>query len=351
MEKLKKYLWYGGIGREEYEQILPEIRKDNRKSLMAFSLVACGFLIVMFFISFIAEDATANRWVYMGSALLMVLLFLIARYYVPEHFWILAPCIYVFVGILFVFGIILGTITRPDEQTVTFIALLLTVPLLFTDRPARMILCTGVYVIIFNVAAFYIKERYVLKADIIDASIFGAVSAVVSSYMMTVKYKRHLFECRTGILSRTDLLTGLCNRNSYEQSLKEYPMQCQSSIACVYIDANGLHELNNSKGHEAGDRMLQMIAYELQDGFGEKDTYRIGGDEFVAFALDCEEKEIQRKIGKFVRSVKEAGYAVSIGCVVQNVAGIDMAVLIREAEKRMYADKEKYYEQTGSCRR
>ena len=47
--------------------------------------------------------------------------------------------IYAFVIILFVFGIVLGTVTRPDEQTVSFVALLLTVPLLFTDRPVRMI--------------------------------------------------------------------------------------------------------------------------------------------------------------------------------------------------------------------
>ena len=88
----------------------------------------------------------------------------------------------------------IGTVIRPDEQTVTFIALLLTVPLLFTDRPVRMIGCIYVYIIAFVIAALYIKEDYVLAADIIDAGVFGTISAIISTYMMSVKCQRYLYE-------------------------------------------------------------------------------------------------------------------------------------------------------------
>ena len=57
-------------------------------------------------------------------------------------------------------------------------------------------------------------------------------------------------------MGTVDLLTGLLNRNSYQRNMKGYPMMNFQTLACVYCDVNGLHELNNSQGHEAGDEML-----------------------------------------------------------------------------------------------
>lgn len=65
-------------------------------------------------------------------------------------------------------------------------------------------------------------------------------------------------------------------------------------LACIYIDANGLHEINNARGHLAGDQMLRFIADTLKVSFGEEALYRIGGDEFVVFS----EKERIVRAGK-----------------------------------------------------
>ena len=54
-----------------------------------------------------------------------------------------------------------------------------------------------------------------------------------------------------------------------------------SPAICVYIDANGLHELNNERGHEAGDLMLRFGAESLMEQFPKGSLYRVGGDEFV----------------------------------------------------------------------
>ncbi len=60
-------------------------------------------------------------------------------------------------------------------------------------------------------------------------------------------------------MATTDLLTNLKNRNAYEQILSQYNSKLPDSLSCIYADANGLHELNNSQGHAAGDRMLIMF--------------------------------------------------------------------------------------------
>ena len=73
-----------------------------------------------------------------------------------------------------------------------------------------------------------------------------------------------------------DALSGLYNRNRFEVDVPEYASRYRTSLACVYIDVNGLHELNNQEGHEAGDNMIRSTAQALIEVFGTDCAYRIG---------------------------------------------------------------------------
>ena len=203
-------------------------------------------------ISFVSEDVEANRWIYLSVMVVTAIMFAVAYLNKHGNYEVLLLDIYAFVILLFSFGIVLGTVTRPDEQTVTFVALLLTVPLLFTDRPIRMVICIFIAIISFVIAAIFVKEDYVLVADNIDVTVFGTISAVICTYMMSLKFQRFLYARKVTILSETDLLTGLFNRNSYERKLKVYSSMCNQVFACIYVDVSGLHEINNTKGHVAG---------------------------------------------------------------------------------------------------
>lgn len=151
-------------------------------------------------------------------------------------------------------------------------------------------------------------------------------------------------------MGENDLLTGLLNRNSYQKRLPEYPKRYKKSIACIYADANGLHELNNSQGHEAGDRMLQCVASLMQENFGAADTYRTGGDEFVAFDLDRPKEATLEKIKAIDEELEAQGYHISVGVQwEQELTSMDD--LVREAERLMYGAKRNYYEQLGIDRR
>ena len=350
IDSLRDLLLYGGMSREEYDQISGEIQSSNRKNLLVYTLIAAAFLAVMTVLSFFSEDVAQSRSVYFGTMLLSLALFASSKYLAAKYPKVLLVSVYLFIGILFSFGIILGTVTRPDEQTVTFVALLLTVPLLFTDAPLRMIVCIGIFALAFIPVAVKVKLDYVLVADIIDVSIFGAISMIVSTYMMRVKYQRTLFEQRALMLSQTDVLTGLHNRNLYERSLPGYPARCRESLSCVFVDVDGLHELNNTRGHAAGDEMLQFVAEEMRRRFGGEHTYRIGGDEFVAFVPDRRETALSEELADLQRSVEAEGYHISVGCVTEKRGKIHMTDMIRDAETHMYQAKKQHYAERGMIR-
>jgi diguanylate cyclase (GGDEF)-like protein len=147
-----------------------------------------------------------------------------------------------------------------------------------------------------------------------------------------------------------DVLSGLYNRNRYEMDLPDYLNKYKSSLACIYVDANGLHELNNSMGHKAGDRMLRTVASKLQEKFGTQYTYRIGGDEFLAFAVDMDEASVKTLSREIESELKKDGFHVSVGVEWEtDVSSMD--ALVKAAEKKMYASKRAYYEREGNDRR
>ncbi len=143
-----------------------------------------------------------------------------------------------------------------------------------------------------------------------------------------------------------DALTGLLNRNSYQKALAE----AKDISGCVYLDANGLHDLNNKHGHAAGDAMLKSVAATLRDAFGTADTYRIGGDEYVALCRGISKEDAESRTQRFENSVTKQGYHVSVGFAWRDVPAsshTELNELVAEAEHLMYDAKKRYYESIG----
>ena len=145
--------------------------------------------------------------------------------------------------------------------------------------------------------------------------------------------------------ANTDVLTGLQNRNRYEKKCMELNGR-ENGLTCIYIDANGLHEINNTKGHLAGDQMLKFIADTLKVTFGDDMTYRIGGDEFVVFLKNIKSGDLQNRLSVFGETLMINNYHASVG-ICSGDESITLDEIVKTAEKNMYEDKKKYYESIG----
>ena len=143
-----------------------------------------------------------------------------------------------------------------------------------------------------------------------------------------------------------DSLTGLLNRNCFERTIENLDKNEYRNVACVYIDANGLHNINNRFGHEAGDNMLKAIAQALQSKFGSDKTYRIGGDEFVAFTFGDSEKQIEENIESIKNDIEKQGYSISYGVSFSEVS-TNAERFIKQAERNMLDNKYSYYHKKG----
>lgn len=140
-----------------------------------------------------------------------------------------------------------------------------------------------------------------------------------------------------------DALTGLYNRNRYELDQHRLGAKCRKGLGCVFLDANGLHELNNTLGHEAGDELLRTVAREIRNHFDARYAYRVGGDEFLIFSVDGEAEHMVSHSRAMVAALNGRGYSVSAGTAWCPAPVSDLKALVQAAEKRMYDDKGEYY--------
>lgn len=349
MEALRRLL-YAEMSREEYKACLPDIQRSNRQRVTAYLGIACAFLTVLWILSGALEFLRPNMLAYMIALAVCMGLQAVNRTFPGKNGLLLTWLMYAFEALLYVLGIYLGIHPSPDTPTVSFIAFLLAVPLLFIMRPIQHILNVVFFDGIFILTCFLFKSKETLPVDILDGVVFGAVSCIISTFIMLSMHENFSIRHKLLGIAETDLNVGLKNRNAYESQMHDYPMHCSSTLSCVYLDVNGLHELNNTRGHAAGDEMIKTVAAKVRDIFGEEYSYRVGGDEFVAFAMDKSAEEMRALIHKLVQEVDEAGYSVAVGTATHSAGGIDMEVLVKSAETRMYLAKEEHYRLAGKTR-
>ena len=191
------------------------------------------------------------------------------------------------------------------------------------------------------------EERLVIYFMVLSAA-FMLLSPVIPKmifsdewYCVTIAidiFTYYVFVCQQ--LTQRDALTGLLNRQSYYTELIE---SANNITAVVSIDMNGLKDLNDSKGHEAGDIALTAIgdcmSRNLSDG---EYAYRVGGDEFILICVKKTEEEVKRLVDSIKLDLAKTKYTCSFGCSFKE-EGKSVDDMIRESDEIMYANKEEYY--------
>ena len=175
----------------------------------------------------------------------------------------------------------------------------------------------------------------------------------LSTYFIASEIANHMLLTRLRELSRTDVLTGIMNRNEMNNridELREGKAKVER-LGIVFADLNGLKRVNDQFGHVEGDRMLKESAAVLRQVFAGDEIYRAGGDEFMIITRGAEEEELRKRCEEIKRHAAEYKYvSFAAGyCVISDSREIRTA--LKTADERMYRDKETYYQDHPEMRR
>lgn len=179
----------------------------------------------------------------------------------------------------------------------------------------------------------------------------GHMAKALSVFKENVK-ERDEFQKKLEYMAEHDNLTGLATRRSMMHQfelLMELSKDTENLIAIFFIDLDNFKKVNDTLGHDAGDKLLCNIANSLTNNVRKTDIVsRIGGDEFLVISPDMDSVDsIKRFVENLMLSTQSAikqnheisFVSLSVGVAVFPVDDSDINELIKKADKAMYVAK------------
>lgn len=205
----------------------------------------------------------------------------------------------------------------------------------------------------------------VLSGDKDDALALQAVQSGAQDYLVkgqgdgrilarALRYaiERKRSEERLSFLAQYDALTGLPNRVLLKDRLSKALDQArrhQYMVAVLYLDLDRFKEINDTRGHDAGDKLLECVAGRLERCVRRQDTVsRLAGDEFVVLLTELEEAADAERVAAAIVSAIAEPYSIdagplltgaSVGIAVYPNSGVDPDVLLKNADTALYEVK------------
>jgi diguanylate cyclase (GGDEF)-like protein len=153
-------------------------------------------------------------------------------------------------------------------------------------------------------------------------------------------------------LAYYDALTELPNRSLFHDRVSQVLTRAErdgKEMAILFIDLDRFKTINDSLGHDSGDRLLQAVAQRMSGCLREADTIsRLGGDEFVVLlpetgaqgAAHVAQNILERAVGPYDIAGNQLSITSSIGISLYPHDGADVETLIKNADTAMYHAKD-----------
>ena len=201
------------------------------------------------------------------------------------------------------------------------------------------------------------------KVDIVDDKQSADELEVLGNKIHTMREEMSIYLDYLHMQAYTDALTRIGNSTAYHDTVRELNEMIEEGTADFWVavyDVNSLKELNDTYGHEQGDRYIIAAAQVIMRGFADAQTYRVGGDEFAVIAKDYDQERmdeslrmVAEKLDMFNEEERpcEAKLYLSRGWSCFR-AGQDESFkdVFKRADQAMYADKREFYRTIGDRR-
>ncbi|SEW14528.1 diguanylate cyclase [[Clostridium] fimetarium] len=146
-------------------------------------------------------------------------------------------------------------------------------------------------------------------------------------------------------LSNHDYMTGLLNRRSFENKMKEMDTNDNLPISIIFIDINGLKMVNDTFGHTNGDKLIMEASQVLKANIRDTDLLaRTGGDEFVMLLIKTQQQvanllatKIEKEFSQ--KKIKAITCSMATGVDTKTKHYQEIEKILENAENEMYKEK------------
>ena len=262
IRKAVNELLYAGLSREEYRQIQPAVSESNRKALASWAICTGFFWIISLMMSLHAEAYRLCRMVYVGALCVSIFVLLCALFAAKRFTRLVYPLMYLFDSALLAAGIGIAFF-QPDFRTATMIAIAVIIPSCFIDSTIVYVILETMTILAFAVLGKGVIVPEVYSWGMTNLIIFSVAGLMTGHINNKAHFERFIYADRVEKLAVMqmqqayhDQMTGLQNRRAFSERLEHLAREMPEHLCIVMADVNGLKQMNDTCGHDAGDELI-----------------------------------------------------------------------------------------------
>ncbi len=319
------------------------------------SIAELEWLLLILVILYVVTPGTIveDEWLIIKSSLLFGGFVLALRYlnfYRRETRWKLA--IEIWVMIIFITLVLWNTGKVDSPLLNLYLLVIITSGITLGKVTTLLILALITCVYIYMGIPVYAADTFSLEN-------FGVLMTVFSPYLLVaylttmlsadLHYAKKMFK----LLSETDEMTGLDNVRGFKNTIVSEITKAsryKHVFSVLMIDADGLKVINDSFGHDAGNRLIKTVANSIESSLRESDNLaRYGGDEFIVMLPETDSEAALEAGERIRKAVENSSFdfegnqintTVSIGIASYPAHASDLDELLKKADRALYKSKE-----------
>ncbi|MBR1740877.1 MAG: GGDEF domain-containing protein, partial [Lachnospiraceae bacterium] len=238
-----------------------------------------------------------------------------------------------------------------EEKTLLFLPLVIISSVVFFVDYFKIIICSRlIMAVLLCILDKIFREASLCMEDFILISASVAISLLCYFVLLSLQTDTGRMSRELHRKSSTDLLTGLLNKISVEETVRNYLENSEKGAACslLIFDFDNFKHINDTYGHQTGDDVLKFFGYTLKRSFRDSDILgRIGGDEFmVCVTTPVSDEFFKKRCDSILYELRSAkvgdagGFSSSIG-IAQDMNGTaDFELLYSTADQALYQAKQ-----------
>ena len=361
LRRLKSIFLYDNFISSGRESVKSQIIEENRKFAVSWSIAHILYWSFCLVMSTMKPDYLLCRPIYAVALAASAVSLLLALFIVPRV-PVLIQAVSLLVDVVFLgAGIAVAMYLAP--KTIIIFASVLVVPVLFISNLLPTLILLIGNAVVFSIVGRAGMDPETYSWTLTNLIIFSTIGLVLGYFVNKTRFERYIFADSAVKLAELqtryayiDQMTELQNRRAFEEMNTRVREEMPGYCCLVLADINGLKQINDRIGHEAGDELITASAECLRRGFAGIDSiYRIGGDEFCVFITDeetgtarCLEQVAESCAGWKGKYVN--GFSLSYGYA-DSKEFPDIDSIRRAADERMYQFKRQFYINNGKDRR
>ncbi|BDH60282.1 hypothetical protein MTP04_04120 [Lysinibacillus sp. PLM2] len=233
---------------------------------------------------------------------------------------------------------------------VNYLFMWLGLPLCAIYENTKLVIMAGIASIVITFYAFFYHHNEIFPNVVVEDFIYLILFGVfMTSFLLLFIHKIRRVKNSLKELAYKDPLTGAANRLLLKEKFDLLKSIKTHTIAIVFIDMNGFKRINDTYGHEVGDKLLEEFVSRLNDLLRDTDLLcRLGGDEFIILSSNIDIEILENLLEKIQLVLEkpmnmntlEIKVSASIGWSYSTeVSNADLEEMIKEADKAMYRAK------------